>query len=65
MGALATLRAATDPAAVPGAYYGPDGLLQMTGHPVLVRSTGRSHNADVQRRLWAESEKLTQVSYPV
>jgi NAD(P)-dependent dehydrogenase (short-subunit alcohol dehydrogenase family) len=65
MGALPTLRAATDPAATPGAYYGPDGPLQMTGYPVLVRSTGRSHNADIQRRLWAESEKLTQVSYPV
>jgi NAD(P)-dependent dehydrogenase (short-subunit alcohol dehydrogenase family) len=65
VGALATLRAATDPAATGGAYYGPDGFLQMTGHPVLVRSSGRSHNAEKQRRLWAESEKLTQVSYPI
>jgi NAD(P)-dependent dehydrogenase (short-subunit alcohol dehydrogenase family) len=65
MGALPTLRAATDPAATGGAYYGPDGFLQMTGHPVLVRSNVRSQNAEVQRRLWAESEKLTQVSYPV
>jgi NAD(P)-dependent dehydrogenase (short-subunit alcohol dehydrogenase family) len=64
-GALPTLRAATDPAATGGAYYGPDGFLQMTGHPVLVRSSGRSQNAEVQRRLWAESEKLTHVSYPV
>jgi NAD(P)-dependent dehydrogenase (short-subunit alcohol dehydrogenase family) len=64
MGALPTLRAATDPGATGGAYYGPDGLMQMTGHPVLVRSTGRSQNAEVQRRLWAESEKLTGVSYP-
>jgi NAD(P)-dependent dehydrogenase (short-subunit alcohol dehydrogenase family) len=65
MGALPTLRAATDPAATGGAYYGPDGLLQLTGYPVLVRSSGRSQNAEVQRRLWAESEKLTQVSYLV
>ena len=65
MGALPTLRAATDPAATGGAYYGPDGFLQFTGDPVLVRSSVRSHNADVQRRLWAESEKLTQVSFPV
>jgi NAD(P)-dependent dehydrogenase (short-subunit alcohol dehydrogenase family) len=65
MGALPTLRAATDPGATGGAYYGPDGLMQMTGYPVLVRSTGRSQNAEVQRRLWAESEKLTGVSYPV
>jgi NAD(P)-dependent dehydrogenase (short-subunit alcohol dehydrogenase family) len=65
MGALPTLRAATDPAATAGAYYGPDGFMQFTGNPVLVRSSGRSHNAEVQRRLWAESEKLTQVSFPV
>jgi hypothetical protein len=32
---------------------------------VLVRSSSRSHNADLQRKLWAESEKLTQVSFPV
>jgi NAD(P)-dependent dehydrogenase (short-subunit alcohol dehydrogenase family) len=64
-GALPTLRAATDPAATGGAYYGPDGLLQLTGYPVLVRSSLRSQNAEAQRRLWAESEKLTQVSYPV
>ncbi len=65
MGALPTLRAATDPAATGGAYYGPDGLLQLTGYPVLVRSSGRSQNAEAQRRLWAESQKLTQVSYLV
>jgi NAD(P)-dependent dehydrogenase (short-subunit alcohol dehydrogenase family) len=65
MGALPTLRAATDPAATGGAYYGPNGFLQFTGYPVLVRSSTRSQNADVQRRLWAESEKLTQVSFPV
>lgn len=65
MGALPTLRAATDPAATGGAYYGPDGFLQFTGYPILVRSSVRSHNAEVQRRLWAESEKLTQVSFPV
>jgi NAD(P)-dependent dehydrogenase (short-subunit alcohol dehydrogenase family) len=65
IGALSTLRAATDPAATGGAYYGPDGFMQFTGNPVLVRSSGRSQNAEVQRRLWAESEKLTQVSFPV
>jgi NAD(P)-dependent dehydrogenase (short-subunit alcohol dehydrogenase family) len=65
MGALPTLRAATDPDVIAGAYYGPSGVFQLTGYPVLVRSSGRSHNAEVQRRLWAESEKLTQVSYPV
>jgi NAD(P)-dependent dehydrogenase (short-subunit alcohol dehydrogenase family) len=65
MGALPTLRAATDPGATGGAYFGPDGFLQMTGNPVLVRSNGRSQHGDTQRRLWAESQKLTNVSYPV
>jgi NAD(P)-dependent dehydrogenase (short-subunit alcohol dehydrogenase family) len=65
MGALPTLRAATDPDAIGGTYYGPDGFMQLTGYPVVVRSSARSHNAEVQRRLWAESERLTQVSYPV
>ena len=65
MGALPTLRAATDPEAIGGTYYGPDGLFQLTGYPVVVTSSVRSHNREVQRRLWAESERLTQVSYPV
>ncbi len=65
MGALPTLRAATDPAVVGGTYYGPAGLAQLTGYPVRVRSSGRSHNATAARQLWAESERLTGVSYPV
>jgi NAD(P)-dependent dehydrogenase (short-subunit alcohol dehydrogenase family) len=65
MGALPVLRAATDPGVTGGAYFGPDGPFQLTGYPVLVRSSGRSQNAEVARRLWAESEKLTQVSFPV
>lgn len=64
-GALPTLRAATDPAALGGTYYGPDGFMQLTGYPVLVASSGRSQNKETQRRLWAESERLTGVSYPV
>jgi NAD(P)-dependent dehydrogenase (short-subunit alcohol dehydrogenase family) len=64
-GALPTLRAATDPAAIGGTYYGPDGFLQLTGYPVVVRSSARSHNGEAQRRLWAMSEQLTGVSYPV
>ena len=65
MGALPTLRAATDPAARGGEYYGPGGWGQMTGYPVRVSSNGRSHDEAAQRRLWAESERLTGVTYPV
>jgi NAD(P)-dependent dehydrogenase (short-subunit alcohol dehydrogenase family) len=65
MGALPTLRAATDPAAIGGTYYGPDGPFQFTGYPVVVTSSVRSHNREAQRRLWVESEQLTGVTYPV
>jgi NAD(P)-dependent dehydrogenase (short-subunit alcohol dehydrogenase family) len=65
MGALPTLRAATDPDAIGGTYYGPDGPLQLTGYPVVVTSSTRSQNKEAQRRLWAESEQLTGISYPV
>jgi NAD(P)-dependent dehydrogenase (short-subunit alcohol dehydrogenase family) len=62
-GALPTLRAATDPAAQGGEYYGPPGRFQFTGHPQRVESNDRSHDAAAQRRLWDESERLTGVAY--
>lgn len=65
MGALPSLRAATDPAVRGGQYYGPDGLFGTSGHPVVVTSSPRSHDAGVQRRLWAVSEELTRVTFPV
>lgn len=65
MGVLPTLRAATDPDAIGGTYYGPDGFMQLTGYPVVVASSTRSHNTQDQRRLWVESEQLTGITYPV
>jgi NAD(P)-dependent dehydrogenase (short-subunit alcohol dehydrogenase family) len=65
MGALPTLRAATDPDVIGGTYYGPEGPFQFTGYPVVVTSSVRSHNREAQRRLWVESEQLTGVTYPV
>jgi NAD(P)-dependent dehydrogenase (short-subunit alcohol dehydrogenase family) len=64
-GALATLRAATDPAARGGEYYGPPGRLQYTGHPARVESSAPSHDAAAARRLWELSEQLTGVSYRI
>ncbi len=63
MGALATLRAATDPAARGGEYYGPPGRQQFTGHPVRVESSAQSHDEADAARLWSMSEELTGVSY--
>jgi hypothetical protein len=65
MGALPTLRAATDPSAAGGKYYGPDGFLETGGHPVLVESSARSHDTRLQQELWDHSEAATGVSYPL
>jgi NAD(P)-dependent dehydrogenase (short-subunit alcohol dehydrogenase family) len=65
MGALPTLRAATDPAARGGEYYGPDGIGELRGYPRRVGSSARSHDAGTARRLWDESVRLTGVSYPL
>jgi NAD(P)-dependent dehydrogenase (short-subunit alcohol dehydrogenase family) len=65
MGALPTLRAATDPRVQGGEYYGPDGFAEGRGYPKRVGSSRRSHDVEVQRRLWAVSEELTGVGYPV
>jgi NAD(P)-dependent dehydrogenase (short-subunit alcohol dehydrogenase family) len=62
MGALPTLRAATDPAVHGGEYYGPDGFGEMRGHPKKVDSTGYSKRADIAAQLWAVSEELTGVT---
>ena len=63
MGALPTLRAAVDPGVMGGQYYGPDRFMEQRGHPILVKSTKRSHDEGVARRLWSISEELTGVTY--
>ena len=65
LGALPTLRAATDPAVRGGQYYGPDGFRELRGYPKLVTSSAQSHDTAVQERLWTVSEELTGVTYPV
>ncbi|UXA18592.1 SDR family NAD(P)-dependent oxidoreductase [Mycobacterium sp. SMC-4] len=64
-GALPTLRAATDPGVLGGQYYGPKGIGQQRGAPVVVASSAQSHDVDQQRRLWEISEELTKVTFPV
>jgi NAD(P)-dependent dehydrogenase (short-subunit alcohol dehydrogenase family) len=63
-GALAAVRAAVDPDARGGDYYGPPGRAQFTGYPTRVESSERSHDTAAQRRLWRESERLTDITYP-
>jgi hypothetical protein len=67
MGSLPELRAATDPSARGGEYFGPRryGLRRRfyTGYPAAVDSSARSHDQADQARLWQVSEQLTEVSY--
>jgi NAD(P)-dependent dehydrogenase (short-subunit alcohol dehydrogenase family) len=63
VGALATLRAATDPDVAGGDYFGPGGRFHVVGYPVPVRSSAHSHDRDLQDQLWTESERLSGVAY--
>ena len=58
-----TLRAATAPAAAGGSFYGPDGFLEMRGHPVEVRASESARDEASARKLWELSESLTGVRY--
>jgi NAD(P)-dependent dehydrogenase (short-subunit alcohol dehydrogenase family) len=62
-GAWPTLRAATDPDARGGNYYGPGGLAEQRGHPKLVGMSDAAANADDARWLWERSAELTGVGY--
>ena len=63
MGALPSLRAAVDPKAVGGSYFGPDGNGEKSGYPVLVDSNQASKDPENAKRLWAISENLTGVKF--
>ncbi len=62
-GALPTLRAATDPESLPAAYYGPHGMGQMRGYPVVVDMVKEARKPEDARRLWELSEELTGVAF--
>jgi hypothetical protein len=63
MGALPTLRAATDLSAEGGDYFGPKGVLEMRGYPVRVGTTSAAKSELDASRLWEVSEKLTGISF--
>ena len=65
LGALPTLRAATDPAVRGGQYYGPDGFRELRGYPVLATSSKQSQGVAVQERLWTVWKELTGITFPV
>lgn len=62
-GALPILMAATLPNVAPAGYYGPTGFQEMKGPPGVAVIKPQARDAEVARRLWAESERLTGVRY--
>ena len=65
MGVLPQLYAATAPDVKGGEFYGPGGFLQRAGYPQKVRSSRKSYDESLARKLWAVSENLTGVKYKV
>lgn len=62
-GALPTLRAATDPGAGRGEYFGPKGILELSGPPERARFNRRAQDTAAAARLWTTSEALTRVRF--
>lgn len=60
LGALPLVRAATDPEAKGGKFYGPHWIIR--GYPRIETPSRRARRADDARRLWERSEELTGVS---
>lgn len=63
-GAEPALFAGTSPAATGGGFYGPDGFVELTGHPKPARMPRTARDAAVAARLWDVSEELTGVTFP-
>ena len=63
MGALGQLRAAADPAAQSGEYYGPAGFGELRGYPRLVQPIAAAQSEETARRLWDVSEQLSGVTW--
>jgi NAD(P)-dependent dehydrogenase (short-subunit alcohol dehydrogenase family) len=64
-GALPTLRAATDPSANGGSYWGPARFFELNGPPVSARISKKAQDETLAAQLWTASEKLTGVSFPM
>jgi len=62
-GALPMVYAATADRIDGGEYVGPAGFMNMRGYPEPQRSSDRSYDENLARRLWDVSESLTGVEY--
>ncbi|MDP3155938.1 MAG: oxidoreductase [Archangium sp.] len=64
MGALPTLYAATVSEVKGGEYFGPDGFMELKGHPRRCDSNTKSKDLVAAQKLWEASETLTGVRFP-
>lgn len=62
-GALPTLRAATDPIASTGDFYGPDKFFEMHGAPVKVKASKAAKHEGNAAKLWQVSKDFTHVCF--
>lgn len=62
--ALPALRAAGDPQASNGSFWGPSGLFELTGTPEPAKIPKQALNLAVAKRLWEVSEALTETYFP-
>ena len=65
MGILPTLRAATDPNAKGGEYYGPAKMGNYRGYPILNEPNKMVENTLATKRLWEVSEELTEHRFQI
>lgn len=63
-GMLGPLRAATDPTAQPGDFFGPTRLGQMRGYPERVEPKPMARDPNLAGALWEVSQQRTGVTYP-
>lgn len=62
-GILPSLRAAFDPEARSGDYYGPSRFMEMRGNPTKVKTIALAQDPEIAKKLWDVSEELTGVKY--
>ncbi len=63
IGVLPILRAATEEKLKGGEYFGPTKTMEMRGYPELVKSSDKSYDKELAKKLWEVSEKLTNLKY--
>lgn len=64
-GALPIIYACNDPKVQNGDYYGPDGFMELTGHPKKVAAKPNASDVELAKNLWTSSESLTDAKWVI